>query len=76
MDDNWNSYGTSCKEVLDQILYLGSSMPNSFKELVQGNIFVFPKLKRASKVKKFQKVTAFIHALELNTIVKKSSRSA
>jgi len=45
-------------------------MPNSFKELVQGNIFVFPKVKRASKVKGFQKVTAFIHALELNTIVK------
>jgi len=45
-------------------------MPNSFKELVQGNIFVFPKVKRASKVKRFQKVTAFFHALELNTIVK------
>jgi len=65
-----NSYGTSCKEILDQILYLTSSMPNLFKELVQGNIFVFPKVKRASKVKRFQKVTAFFHALELNTIFK------
>jgi len=65
-----NSYDTSCKEILDQILYLTSSLPNSFKELVPSNIFVFPKLKRASKVKRFKKVTAFIHALELNTIVK------
>jgi len=65
-----NSYGTSCKEILHQISYLTSSMPNSFKELVSSNIFVFPKLKRASKVKRFQKVTAFIQVLELNTIVK------
>jgi len=30
----------------------------------------FPKIKRASKVKRFQKVTAFFHAQELNTTVK------
>jgi hypothetical protein len=71
-----NSYGTSCKEILDQILYLTSSIPNSFKELVPGNIFVFLKLKRASKEKKYKKVTAFIHALELNTTVRTASRSA